>query len=55
MSLNRDIIQQSRTNSDVRSFASSLGQKRMAMASCLERLDALEKTVRDNAAYKATR
>jgi uncharacterized protein YukE len=53
--VNAQIIDLSRQNSNIRSLAVSLGQKRNIMAQCLERLDALHDAVREGATFKATR
>jgi hypothetical protein len=45
MSIHQDIITLSRRNSDVRSLAMSFGRKRMVMAECLDRLQALEEAL----------
>ena len=42
MSLNAELVALSRRNSDVRSLALSLGQKRMVTAACEESLQALQ-------------
>ena len=42
MAVNAEILSLSRRNSDVRSLAMSLGEKRMAAATCEEALDALQ-------------
>jgi hypothetical protein len=53
--INIEIINLSRQNSNVRSFAESLGQKRHTMALCLDRLNALQEAVQENATFKATK
>ncbi len=53
--INTKIIDLSRRNSNIRSFAESLGQKRQVMALCLDRLNALQEVVHENATFKATR
>jgi hypothetical protein len=53
--INREIIDLSRRNSNILSSAISMGQKRTTMAQCLELLDALETAVLGGATYKATR
>jgi hypothetical protein len=53
--INSEIIDLSRQNSNIRSFAVSLGQKRNAMAQCLDLLNALQDSVREGAEVKATR
>lgn len=53
--INREVINFSRQNSNIRSFAVSLGQKRNIMAQCLDLLNALQEAVRQSAAFKATR
>lgn len=53
--INAEIIDLSRRNSNVRSFAVSLGQKRITMAQCLDLLNALRDAVQEGVAFKATR
>lgn len=53
--LNSEIIGLSRRNSNIRSFDASLGRKRNMMAECLDRLDALQNIVRQDAGISATR
>lgn len=53
-SVQSQIIELSRQNSNIRSLALSLGEKRMATARCIEALAALRKTVRGEE-YPATR
>jgi uncharacterized protein YukE len=53
--INAQIIDLSRRNSNIRSFAVSMGQKRNTMAECLNRLDALNDAVREGVTFKATR
>lgn len=53
--INSEIIGFSRRNSNIRSFAVSLGQKRNAMAQCLDLLNALQNAVQEGAEIKATR
>jgi Four helix bundle sensory module for signal transduction len=53
--INADIIDLSRQNSNLRSFALSLEQKRKMTAQCQEVLVALQETVRESMAYKATK
>ena len=53
--LNADIIALSRRNSNVRSYALSLGQKRKITAQCQDVLTALQETVRQSMAYTATK
>ena len=53
--INSEIIGLSRRNSNIRSFAVSLGQKRIAMAQCLDLLNALQDAVREGAEIRATR
>jgi hypothetical protein len=53
--INAEIVELSRQNSNVRSFALSLGQKRKMTAQCQDRLAALQETVRESMSYKATR
>jgi soluble cytochrome b562 len=50
-----DIVMLSRNNSNIRSFALSLGQKRKMTAECQDMLTALRETVQQGMAYKATR
>ena len=45
----------SRNNSNIRSFALSLGQKRKMTAECQDMLNALRETVQQGMTYKATR
>ena len=53
--INAEIIDLSRQNSNVRSYALSLGQKRKTTAQCQEVLAALQETVQQGMAYKATK
>jgi len=53
--INVDIVDLSRQNSNMRSYAISLGQKRKTTAQCQELLTALQETVRQSMTYKATR
>jgi uncharacterized protein YukE len=53
--LNAAIIDLSRQNSNVRSYALSLGQKRKMTAQCQDGLAALQETVHESMAYKATK
>lgn len=53
--LTADIVMLSRDNSNIRSFALSLGQKRKMTAECQDMLTALRETVQQGMAYKATR
>lgn len=53
--INASIIDLSRQNSNVRSFALSLGQKRNTIAQCLDLLNALQDAVQESATFKATR
>jgi hypothetical protein len=53
--LTADIVTLSRNNSNIRSFALSLGQKRKMTAECQDMLTALRETVQQGMAYKATR
>jgi hypothetical protein len=53
--INVEIVALSRQNSNVRSYALSLGQKRKTTAQCQDVLTALQETVQQNMAYKATR
>lgn len=50
-----DIMTLSRNNSNIRSFALSLGQKRKMTAECQDMLNALRETVQQGMTYKATR
>ena len=50
-----DIMTLSRNNSNIRSFALSLGQKRKMTAECQDMLNALRETVQQSMTYKATR
>lgn len=52
---NAEIIGLSRRNSNIRSLAVSLGQKRSTMAQCMDSLNALEEAIRENATFKATK
>jgi len=54
MQINAEIVKLSRRNSDVRSLALSLGEKRMAAAACEESLDALQAAL-DTHSLAATR
>jgi hypothetical protein len=53
--LNAAIVELSRRNSNIRSFALSLGQKRKMTAQCQDGLTALQETVRESMSYKTTR
>ncbi len=53
--INAQIIDLSRKNSNIRSFAISLGRKRNATAQCLDALSGLEKAVQESITFKATR
>jgi hypothetical protein len=53
--INGEIVGLSRQNSNIRSYALSLGQKRKTTAQCQDALTALQETVQQNMAYKATR
>jgi hypothetical protein len=53
--INKEVIELSRRNSNIRSFEKSLGQKRNAMALCIDRLNALQEAVQGNATFKGTR
>jgi len=53
--LNAEIVELSRQNNDIRSFALSLGQKRKTTAQCQDVLAALQEMVRQSMSYKATR
>ncbi len=52
---NAKIISLSRENSNVRSIGESLGQKRKAMALCLDSLTALQDAIQDEVRFRATR
>jgi hypothetical protein len=54
-SIHAEIVALSRQNSNVRSFALSLGQKRKTTAQCQDMLAALQEVVQQSMAYKATR
>jgi hypothetical protein len=53
--INATIVELSRQNSNVRSYALSLGQKRKTTAQCQDVLAALQETVQESMRYKATR
>jgi hypothetical protein len=53
--INAEIIDLSRQNSNVRSYALSLGQKRKTTAQCQDGLAALQETVKQSMEYRATR
>jgi len=53
--INVEILDLSRQNSNIRSYALSLGQKRKMTAQCQNVLAALQETVQQSMAYKATR
>ena len=53
--INAEIISLSRQNSNIRSFAVSLDQKRHLMAQCLDLLTSLQESVRQGSDFKATR
>ena len=53
--INADIVELSRQNSNVRSFALSLGQKRKMTVQCQDVLTALQETIRQSMAYTATK
>ena len=53
--IHAEIVALSRRNTNIRSLALSLGQKRKMTAQCQEVLAALQKTVQQSLAYKATR
>jgi chemoreceptor-like protein with four helix bundle sensory module len=53
--INAEILELSRQNSNLRSFALSLGQKRKTTAQCLDVLAALQESVKQSMTYKATR
>ena len=53
--INAEIVALSRQNSNIRSFALSLGQKRKMTAQCQDVLSALQEKVQQGMAYKATK
>jgi hypothetical protein len=53
--INTEIVDLSHQNSNVRSYAMSLGQKRKMTAQCQDLLVALEEMVKQNMTFKATR
>jgi Four helix bundle sensory module for signal transduction len=53
--INAEIVDLSRQNSNVRSYAISLGQKRKMTAQCQDLLAALQETVQQSMNFKATR
>jgi hypothetical protein len=53
--INATIVELSRQNSNIRSYALSLGQKRKTTAECQDRLAALQETVQKSMTYKATK
>lgn len=53
--LHKEVIDLSHRNTNIRSFAESLGQKRQMMTLCLSQLKALQEVVKENATFKATR
>jgi hypothetical protein len=53
--LNAEIVDLSRQNSNVRSYALSLGQKRKTAAQCQDGLAALQAAIRQSMTYKATK
>jgi hypothetical protein len=53
--INAEIVDLSRQNSNIRSYAISLGQKRKMTAQCQDLLAALRETVQQSMSYKATR
>jgi hypothetical protein len=53
--INAAIVDLSRQNSNVRSYALSLGQKRKMTAQCQDVLAALQETVQQSMRYKATK
>ncbi len=53
--INAEIVDLSRQNSNIRSFALSLGQKRKTTAQCQDVLAALQETVQQSMAYTATK
>jgi hypothetical protein len=54
-SINAEIVDLSRQNSNVRSYALSLGQKRKIMAQCQDELAALQEAVQKSMRYTATK
>jgi hypothetical protein len=54
-SINAAIVELSRQNSNIRSYALSLGQKRKTTAQCQDMLAALQETVQQSMRYTATR
>jgi hypothetical protein len=53
--INADIVDLSRQNSNIRSYALSLGQKRKTTAQCQDSLAVLQESVEQSMRYKATR
>ena len=53
--INAEVIDLSRQNTNIRSFAVSMGQKRNIMAQCLDLLNGLQDAVREAAEPKATK
>jgi hypothetical protein len=53
--INTEIVDLSRQNSNIRSYALSLGQKRKTTAQCQDVLAALQETVQESITSKATR
>jgi hypothetical protein len=53
--INAEIVDLSRQNSNVRSYALSLGQKRKMMAQCQDELAALQETLQKSMRYTATK
>ena len=53
--INAALVELSRQNSNVRSYALSLGQKRKMMAQCQDELAALQETVQKSMRYTATK
>lgn len=53
--INAEVVELSRQNSNMRSYALSLGQKRRTTAQCLDMLVALQETVQKSMTSKATR
>ena len=53
--INADIVDLSRQNSNIRSYALSLGQKRKTTAQCQDLLAVLQESVQQSMRYKATR
>ena len=53
--INAEIVDLSRQNSNIRSSALSLGQKRKTTAQCHDMLAALQESVQQSMRYKATK